>query len=107
MSKYYGAIGYGLQVETVPGVYEDDITERNYYGDILELSRRFDSGENLNDDIQLKKRVSIVADAYAYDNFMEIRYIVVMGKKWKVSDVDVQPPRLILTLGGLYHGDEA
>lgn len=106
MAKYFGAIGYGHQMQTARGVYEDTITEINYYGDILEVRSRQQKSENLNDDILLRNRISIVADAYAYNHFSEIRYITVMGTKWKVSDVEVKPPRLIFSLGGLYHGDE-
>lgn len=107
MPKYYGVIGYATIVETSPGVHEETITERCYYGDILDCNRRLEKGEVLNDNIQLRNQVSIVADAFAYNNFMDIKYIVVMGKKWKVSDVSIQSPRLILTLGGLYNGDTA
>lgn len=106
MAKYFGAIGYSAQKQTSPGVYENVIQEREYFGDILARNRRLENGDGLNDDIQLKNRVSIVADAFAYAHFRDILYITVMGEKWKVSDVDVQSPRLILTLGGLYNGDE-
>lgn len=104
MGKFYGAIGYAQSVETVPGVWEDKITERTYYGDVIKLSRRLQPSEHLNDNITLNHQISIVADPFAYENFQNIRYIKWMGSSWKVTNVDVQRPRLILSIGGLYNG---
>lgn len=109
MSKWFGQVGYALpdQVETAPGVWEDVTIEKNYYGEVLNNSRYFRAGENLNNDISVTNRISIVADAYAFteDHFFDIRYIRWAGKDWDVSSVDAtNPPRLILTLGGVYNG---
>lgn len=105
MAKYYGAIGYAEQIEIRPGVYKDQITERMYYGDLIRnTSRRLESSGNLNDDINISNEISIVADQFAYQNFHLMKYIVFMGTKWKISNIEVQHPRLILTTGGLYNG---
>ena len=105
MAKYYGAIGYAEQIEIRPGVYKDQITERMYYGDLIRnTSRRLESSGNLNDDINISNEISIVADQFAYQNFHLMKYIVFMGTKWKISIIEVQHPRLILTTGGLYNG---
>ena len=105
MARYYGAIGYAEPVETSPGVWDEQIIERNYYGDIVRNIRNLQSTENLNDDVTVSNQISIVADPYAIANFHCIRYATFMGTKWKVSSVDVQSPRLLLSLGGLYNGD--
>lgn len=102
MAKFYGNIGYGETVETRPGVWEEKITERNYYGDVLQFNRRWETGEHLNDDLNINNKISIVADPFAYQNFHAIRYVEWMGAKWKVTNVEVQYPRLILTVGGVY-----
>lgn len=105
MAKYYGAIGYAEQIEIRPGVYKDQITERMYYGDLIRnTSRRLESSGNLNDDINISNEISIVADQFAYQNFHLMKYIVFMGTKWKISNIEVQHPRLILTTGGVYNG---
>lgn len=105
MAKYYGAVGYAETVETAPGVWEADrITERNYYGDVIRNTRRWEKGEGLNDDLNVNNTISIVADAYALNHFFAIRYVSWMGANWKVTNVEVQPPRLILTIGGVYNG---
>lgn len=107
MAKYYGAIGYSETNETAPGIWEETITERNYYGDVIKTSSKFQSGENLNDNLTINNQFSIVSDPYAYQNFYKIRYVKWMGAAWKVTNVEVQSPRLILTIGGVYNGDEA
>lgn len=60
-------------------------------------------GESLNDNIQLKNDVSVIADAYALQNFTNIEYITIMGVKWKVRAVEVQHPRLNISIGGVYN----
>lgn len=103
MARFYGTIGYVESVEKSPGVFVDIKTERNYYGDVLQNSKRWDNSENLNDDLNISNRFSIVADAYAFDHFYAIKYIRWMGADWKVHYVEVNRPRLILTVGGLYN----
>lgn len=104
MAKYYGKIGYNESVETTPGVWEEKIAERSYYGDLIKNSRRLQSTDKVNDDINISNEISIVADPYATNNFHSMRYAEFMGTKWKITNVEVQYPRLILSLGGLYNG---
>lgn len=104
MAKFLGTLGYVKTVETAPGVYSDEITERPCKGDILRNSQSFNSSEFLNDDIDINNRFSFVADAFTYANIANIRYILWNGTKWKVSSVDIQRPRLILSVRGVYNG---
>jgi hypothetical protein len=107
MAKFYGKIGYGHTVETAPGIFKDEITEKQYRGDVQRNSRQLKDGESVNNDISVSNSISIVADAYANENFFAIRYIEWMGALWTVSDVEVQRPRLLLRLGGVYNGPTA
>lgn len=107
MAKFYGVIGYAETVETTPGVWEEQIVERNYYGDLIRNTRRLQSADQLNDNINVANEISIVSDPYARDNFHSMRYVEFQGAKWKISNVEVQYPRLILTIGGLYNGEQA
>lgn len=104
MAKFYGVIGYAATIQTEPGIYEEEIVEIEYMGDVLRNTRRLREGSKINDDITISNQISIIADPYASNNFHAMRYVTFMGAKWKVSEVDVQYPRLILTLGGLYNG---
>ena len=103
MGKFYGKVGYLTLVETRPGVWTEEIVEKNYYGDISKKMSKWQVGEGLNDDKTYSAEISIVADAFAYENFSNIKYIEFMGAKWKVNSIEIQSPRLILTMGGLYN----
>lgn len=102
MAKFYGKIGYAEIEQTSPGVWKEQIVEREYYGDLIRNTRRLQAADKVNDDINISNEISIVADPYAMSNFHSIRYAEFMGAKWKISSVEVSYPRLILTLGGLY-----
>ena len=104
MAKWYGAIGFAESSETAPGVHKESIIVRNYFGDLIRNTRRLQSTEYLNDDIVINNEISIVADPYANNHFHSMRYAEFMGAKYKISSVEVQPPRLVLTLGGLWNG---
>ena len=102
MAKWFGKIGYAETEETSPGVWKEQIVEREYYGDLVRNTRRLQTADKINDDIIVSNELSIVSDPYAMNNFHLIRYAEFMGTKWKISSVEVSYPRLILTLGGLY-----
>ena len=104
MAKFFGKIGYLVTVETTPGVWTEVITTREYYGDLIRNSRKIQTSDQLNDDINIANEISIVADPFAYQNFHSMKYVEFMGAKWRVTTVEVQHPRLILTVGGIYNG---
>ena len=103
MAKFYGSIGYAELIEVNPGIWEEKITERKYYGDLIRNTRRLQTSDKLNDDINISNEISIVADPYANQNFHSMRYVEFMGAKWKINNVEVLYPRLILTIGGVYN----
>lgn len=105
--KFHGRVGYGVSVESAPGVFEDSITEASYFGDVIRNTRMLREGSTVNDDLTVGNSISIVADAYANENFLAMRYVEWAGILWTVSTVDVLAPRLILTLGGVYNGPTA
>lgn len=105
MAKWYGKIGYAEAVEVRPGVWDEQWTERPYYGDLIRNARRLQSADyKTNDDVVVSNTLSIVSDPYAMNHFHSMRYAELYGAKWKIDNVDVQPPRLLLTLGGVYNG---
>lgn len=105
MSKWFGKIGYAITGETEPGVWEDTIVTRDYYGDLISDKYRRQSSGNVNDDINLTSVISIIADPFAYENCSHMAYAEIMGARWKITDIDIQPPRLNLTIGGVYNGN--
>ena len=104
MAKFYGPIGYAVTVETKPGVWEEQITEHYYIGDVIRNTRRLQSTDQVNDDVNISNEISILADPFANGNFHAMRYVGFLGAKWKITGVEVQYPRLLLTLGGVYNG---
>ena len=107
MAKYFGKIGYAEQVETAPGVWEEQITERQYYGDVVRNIRKLESSGDINDNINVSMEISIVADRYAIQYFHAMRYVEFMGSLWKITSVEVNYPRLILSIGGVCNGQQA
>ena len=104
--KYCGVIGFAETVETAPSVWEESIVERNYYGDVSRVIQKMQAGEGLNDNITFSNSISIVADPFLRDNIQQIRYVTWLNSKWKISNVQVSYPRLILEIGGVYNGPE-
>lgn len=104
MAKFCGKIGFVHTRETSPGIWTEDVTEETYRGDVLRNTKKVESSKQVNDNIVVDNLISIVANAYATQNFFAIRYVHWMGALWKVEKVDVQRPRLNLTLGGVYNG---
>ena len=51
MAKFYGPIGYAVTEETTPGVWEDRISERMYFGELVRNTRRLQTADKLNDNI--------------------------------------------------------
>lgn len=107
MARFYGAVGYTDDEEVALDVHVERPIERMYKGDLLRHNRNLEKGIGLNDDVTLTNQISILADAYANNHMHTIRYVKWRGTAWKVSGVESQPPRLILTLGGVYHGPTA
>lgn len=103
MAKFHGKIGFLDTQETAPGVYSEVITEKEYYGDVLRNSRRYETGDHLNDNLTLNNQISVVGDVYAWTNFQTMRYVEWMGSLWKITNIEIQRPRLILTIGGVYN----
>lgn len=104
MGKWFGKIGYSINKETDPGIWESEIVEREYFGDITSDRRKHQNTGEIIDSINLSNVISIVADPFAYQNCSSMMYAEIMGAKWKISDVEIQYPRLILTVGGVYNG---
>lgn len=107
MAKFYGEVGYAESQEGTgenEGIWTDVIIERCYYGDVIRNTRRWENGPSINDNLQINNQISIVADAYAWEHFHAMKYVKWMGTYWKVTNVEVQRPRLLLTIGDVWNG---
>lgn len=105
--KFFGVIGFSeANLEVSPDVFRDGIVEKKYAGDLLRASRKFSTSENQNDEITMSNRISIIADTYARQNWDCIKYVIWNKKKMKVTNVEIDYPRITLELGGVYNGED-
>ena len=103
MAKFYGSVGFSIQTETSPGVWQDSIVEKKYYGELTRHNRQVQSGTGINDNLNVSNEISILADPFANENLSFMRYVEFAGAKWKITNVEVSYPRLRLTVGGVYN----
>lgn len=107
MAKYYGKVGFIKTEETAPGVYSEKSIERPYKGDIQRNYRRWvASSENINSNLTLDNIISIIADDFAYENTYAMRYVEFSGSFWEITNIELQRPRINLTIGGVYNRQE-
>lgn len=108
MNKWYGKIGFINTAETVPGVWKEVAVEKQYRGDIIRNSSKWSIKQDSTlDDINISNSISIIIDPYLEKHLQSIRYIEFMGGLWNISNIDVQYPRLVLSIGGVYNGETA
>lgn len=104
MTKYYGKIGFIKTEESDPGVYVEKTIERLYKGEVIRNNRRWESSQDsINSNINVNNSISIVSDDFVVNNMPFIRYVEWMGSYWNINSIDVQPPRLVLEIGGVYN----
>lgn len=109
MAKWCGKVGYveSVEDENRPGIWVNKVTEREYFGDIIRQTNRWaSSSDSTIDNLSIDNQISIVSDTFAEENVRFMRYVEFMGAKWKISSLEVKHPRLILTMGGLYKGEQ-
>ena len=104
MARYRGVVGFALSTEQPGGVWTDQITERTYRGDELRANAKWQPTSELNDNLTISNRISIVADSFALENLGYMRYLTWHKCRFKITNVEVQYPRLILSIGGVYNG---
>jgi len=105
MNKWCGKIGFTYTGEIEPGLWvENEIIERTYFGEIMSNKWKRQNSGNINDDINISNQISILADPYARNHVSTMTWIEFSNEKWKVMDVEVQYPRLIINMGGVYNG---
>lgn len=107
MDKYSGLIGFVRNYEKEPGIWEDEVTEKHYTGDILKNNQRFAVSNTTSGEIKITNQFSIMGNSYAFDHVSDIRYLEWRGNRWIIETIELQYPRLVMTIGGLYNGPQA
>lgn len=102
--RYFGKVGFGIPTDLGDGVWSDDMIERAYKGVINNAVQSVQESDKVNDDVRLQHRIEIMADAFAQENYSRIKYVELTGSLWTVQSVEIQRPRLLLTVGGPWNG---
>lgn len=105
MAKYYGEIGFSITEEIRPGVWKNDIHTRNYAGDLIKASYNWQNSSYVNDNLNISNRISLISDRFMEENMGSMKYATYANQKWKITSVEVEYPRLIISLGGLWHDE--
>lgn len=105
--RWYGKIGYANSSTDEDGITTEEITEKEYCGDVYRSNHRWDNNNSVNGTVRTSSQISILSDPYIIGNCQNIRYAEYMDNLWCVVDVEIQYPRLLLTLGGVYNGKQA
>ena len=93
--------------ETKPGTWEEVITERKYFGDVTKDFRKSQSSDKIVRDVTIGNQFSILADPFAFENLEFMKYIKHLGIAWTIESIEVQYPRLIISVGGRWNGPNA
>ena len=104
MAKFHGYIGFVKTEEVSPDIWDTVETKKFYRGDLIRNQRRWENSETINENLTISNEISIVADKFAYENIDAMKWVEVMGAKWKVNSVTIDYPRITLTVGGVYNG---
>ena len=105
--RYHGKVGFTTTVDKGDGVYISQITERNYTGDITTNYYSRNDDNQVNDNIKSNNILSLIADDYLIRHHSYIKYAEVYGIRWEVGSVNLSNlPRIVLTLGAPYSGED-
>lgn len=108
--KFSGRIGYSEDYEEPAGsgIWRNKIVEVPCRGTLTTTNKRWENGPSANDDLKLNETLSFVVRPQLRSKLSKIAYVKKGGEYWKVQSIDdSKPPRVSLTIGGVYHGDTA
>lgn len=103
MARFAGIVGFVKTVEREGSVWEEEYIDKPYKGDIVRDARRWEKLTEVNDNLTISNEITIVADSYMLSNWAFIKYVIWNGVKWKVNYIEINRPRIRLTLGGIYN----
>lgn len=105
MAKFSGRIGFGFEREISRGVYDLEIIERRYFGEVERDILERVAGQTVLGESKTGNSFNIVADGYARLNFWDMKYVFWNGMYWDIRQVELMPrPRMRVRIGGVYNG---
>lgn len=107
MGKFFGKVGLVIMEQTAPGVYMPNTVTVSCYGEVLNVTKRWQgAAEQVNDNLNIDSRISILSNKFLTENLSHIRFVEWMGAPWKVTSVELSYPRIILSIGGVYNDND-
>ena len=105
--KWHGMIGFETQVEVSDDprkatVWKPQIVPKHYYGEVQRIIKREGSGDKVNNDISFNNQFFIISDLYAQHNAYNMKWIEWMGRKWHITEITIEYPRITINIGGEY-----
>lgn len=104
MAKFSGTIGFSTQATHERGIWNEEIKEVSYRGDLLRVTSKWQQGEDVIPDTIMRNKISVVADDYMYANLGQMRYVKHRNSRWAIASIEEARPRIIITYGGVYNG---
>lgn len=107
--RYSGRIGFKVTAPREPGstIYVPTVIWKKYKGEVPRMLSKWTPSESgINDNIDISHTISIVADPFLSHNYRSIFAVEFADDFWDVKSIEIVPPRLRITIGGVYTGDE-
>lgn len=103
--KFSGKAGFRIDdVETEHGVYEPIVVVKAIKGSVvINHYQHQNSDKSTIDNVRITNQLSIVANQFLNEHISNLMYIEFQGVKWKVESFDIRPPRVVVSLGGVYN----
>lgn len=102
--RYSGKFGFAVPTETVPGVWKDVVTERDYIGDVVQRTETFSVADSVIPQYRTTTSISVLCDGVLKESYKGLRYVEYMGENWVAASVVMQWPRIIVYIGEVYNG---
>lgn len=106
MARFSGNIGFSLTKETEPGIWEAQITERPYKGDIKQdLVKNSPMVDSVNQSVIYQNRYEIMVDSFFKEHQHEVLYVKLGEVRWSIGYIEeISGPRVTIRFGGVYNG---
>lgn len=103
--KFSGKAGFRIDdVEIELGVYKPQVVVKAIKGSVVINSYQHqNSDKSTIDNVRITNQLSIVANQFLNKHIANLIYVEFQGVKWKVENFDIRPPRVVVSLGGVYN----
>lgn len=102
--RYSGKFGYGQNVETSPGIWEDVVTERDHLGVVVQSTEAFSVANSVLPQYRTTTSVSVLSDGVLKESYTDLIYVTYKGERWSIGSIVEEWPKLTIHIGEVYNG---